>query len=932
MLIRRNVIIENKHVQSVILLGQGTVSSPCGITHSQFRNGWAVFLGCSRGGTSCVCICYKFLCFHVTLQGCHFFISNRGGIVQGDMKLAKAYEPHKYEEKIYKLWEKAGAFTPINRGNDGAFSVVVPPPNANGDLHIGHGLNMAIMDVLARYHRMTGEATLFLPGADHAGFETWVVYEKQLNAQGKSRFDFSREDLYKQIWDFVAENKESFRSQFRRLGASVDWDSYVYTLDSKIVDQAYRTFQKMWDEGLIYRAEKLVNFCTFHGTGFADIEVAYKDTPGHLWHIRYPLTDGSGAIVVATTRPETMLGDTAVAVHPDDKRYKKFVGKTVTLPLTGREVPVIADDYVDMEYGTGAVKITPAHDVNDYAMAERHSLPMISVIDHRGTLTSEVPKAFVGLTTEEARKAVVAALESAGSLDATENITHSVGHCYKCGTVLEPLLREQWFVDMKPLAEKALTVLKKDKISFHPESKKQQLITYLEGLRDWNISRQIAWGIPVPAFQNVDQPDDWIFDTAVDQETISKNGKTYRRDPDVFDTWFSSASWPYATLDAPDGDFFKQFYPLSVMETGADILYPWVSRMIMFGLYNTGTIPFKDVYLHGLIQDEHGQKMSKSKGNVVNPMEKIEQFGSDAFRMGILMGESAGNNRPYNEPKVVGGRNFCNKLWNIARFVDDLVGKGTAKPLVDSAADAWLLSKLQHIIREVGEGIAQYRFSEALDQLYHFVWDDFADWYIEASKSQPNAELLRYSLETILKLCHPFAPFVTEAIWQELKLGKELLITSSWPEAPGGNIDQAKEFEALRSIISESRTLVSAMKLTKPTLLHQSELVAEHAAIIARMARIGAVEQVKQGRGFQLTGTREKVWLDVSDEALAKYRDSIHKQLVETEEQGERLQQRLANKGYVASAPEKIVQQTRDQLKELENKAAQLQAELKRFK
>jgi valyl-tRNA synthetase len=576
------------------------------------------------------------------------------------VKLSKIYEPQEYESDIYALWEKTESFVPKNRGSNESFSIVVPPPNANGNLHLGHGLNHTIMDVAVRYHRMKGEASLLLPGADHAGFETQVVYEKKLAEQGKSRFDFSREELYAQVWDFVAENRGNYESQFRKLGDSVDWSRYVFTLDDKIIKQAYDTFKKMWDEGLIYRGERLVNFCTFHGTGFADIEVEHKEVEGHIWSIKYPLTDGRGEIIVATTRPETMLGDTAVAVHPEDERYKEYIGKTVKLPLTNREIPIIADSFVDKDFGTGAVKITPAHDPNDYDAGQRHDLPMITVIDHTGKLPHTVPEPYRGLTVQEARKAVVDDLKAQGLLENIEQHTHNVGHCYKCGTVIEPLLREQWFIDMKPLASRAIKVLRDDKIKFYPETKKNQLIEYLKGLRDWNISRQIAWGIPIPAFQNSEDSSDWIYDDRIDQETIEVNGKIYHRDPDVFDTWFSSSSWPYAALDYPNGEDFSKFYPLSVMETGADILYPWVSRMIMFGLYNTDSIPFKQVYLHGLVQDEHGQKMSKSKGNVIDPMSQIEKYGADAFRMGMIAVETAGNNRPFDPSKLVGARNFCN--------------------------------------------------------------------------------------------------------------------------------------------------------------------------------------------------------------------------------------------------------------------------------
>ena len=608
-----------------------------------------------------------------------------------------------------------------------------------------------------------------------------------------------------------------------------------------------------------------------------------------------------------------------------------MVGKTVTLPLTNREVPVIADDYVDMEYGTGAVKITPAHDLNDYEMAQRHSLPMISVIDHQGTITHEAPKEFAGMRVEDARKVVIAALEQQGFLTKTEAISHSVGHCYKCGTVLEPLLREQWFIDMQPLATQAIAELEKGSITFYPEVKKKQLIDYLKNLRDWNISRQIAWGIPIPAFQNVDQPDDWIFNTDAEQEIIEQNGKTYRRDPDVFDTWFSSSSWPYATLDFPDSKDFDIFYPLSLMETGADILYPWVSRMIMFGLYNTGKIPFKDVYLHGLIQDEHGQKMSKSKGNVVNPMDKINEFGADAFRIGILMGESAGSNRPYNEPKVVGGRNFCNKLWNIARFVAEQTEGAHTDATAHTEADHWLLSKLQQVTGVVGTNIEAYRFSEAYDQLYHFVWDELADWYIEAAKSKPNPGLLRFALESTLKLTHPFAPFITEAIWQELAWGDDLLITSKWPEVPSADHKKAEAFEEIKNVITECRELVLAMGLRSPELLHDSALINGSTEIITRMARLGSTTKTEKGSGFKLTSTSHSAWLNVTEEQLAQYKDDLHKKLVEAQEQAERLNQRLQNKGYVQSAPAKIVEQTRTQLSETEDLVSHLHAELERL-
>lgn len=848
------------------------------------------------------------------------------------MKLTKTYDPGKYESKIYDLWEKHDAFTPKHRGSKESFSIVIPPPNANGDLHIGHGLTLALEDIAVRYHRMKGEASLLLPGADHAGFETWVVYEKYLASIGKSRFDYSREELYKQIWDFVDKNKTNYLSQFRILGASADWKRYTYTLDKKIVAQAYKTFEKMWQDGLVYRAEKLVNFCTYHGTGFADIEVTHKETKGYLWYIKYPLSDGSGHITVATTRPETMLGDMAVAVHPDDPRYKAMVGKTVRVPIVDRDIPVITDDAVDQSFGTGAVKITPAHDQNDFDMATRHNLPQLSVIGHDGTMITPSPKEYVGLSVAVAREKIVQELIDLDFHEKREEITHNVGHCYKCGTVIEPLLKEQWFVSVESLAKPAIQALKKDSIVFYPENKKKQLITYLENLRDWNISRQIAWGIPIPAFQSSEDPSKWIFDTRVEKESVTVDGVIYHRDYDVFDTWFSSSSWPYATLDYPDGDDFKSFYPLSVMETGSDILYQWVSRMIMLGLYETSEIPFESVYLHGLIQDEHGQKMSKSKGNVVNPIEKVKEYGSDAFRMGIVTGETAGSNRPFTESRIIGARNFCNKLWNIARFVQENVPKDTdPTPKANSAADHWLLSKLQHTVDTVSKNIESNRFSEAYNSVYHFVRDDFADWYIEASKSESNPSILRFTLESILKISHPFAPFITEAIWQQLGWSDELLITSAWPVVPKANVAASKDFEEIKRVVIESRQLILAMGLKKPQIEHTSPVLDAHKEAIARMAKLGDVILVKKGRGLQLLSTKHAVWINVTDSEIKEYKDTIVLQLNQQKETQARLRQRLDNPGYMKSAPERVITQTQEQLASSQSASGLLEKELSRF-
>ncbi|HUB93173.1 MAG TPA: valine--tRNA ligase [Verrucomicrobiae bacterium] len=849
------------------------------------------------------------------------------------MKLPKTYEPHQYETDIYSLWEKSGAFSPSGKGEP--YSIVLPPPNANGNAHLGTAITLVLEDIAIRYHRLQGNNTLFVPGADHAGFETQVVYERQLAKEGRSRFDFSREELYQRIWDFVALNRKNFESQFRLLGGSMDWTHYTFTLDEKIVSQAYKTFKKLWDDGVIYRGERLVNFCTFHGTAFSDIEVAHKEEHGKLWYIRYPLTAGKGELIVATTRPETMLGDTGVAVHPDDVRYTKYIGQTIKLPLTGREVPIIADDFVDPKFGTGAVKLTPAHDQNDYDAAARHSLPKITIITHEGKISSEAPEEFRDLTVQEARDAIVSKLEKQGFLEKTENIVHSVGHCYKCNTVIEPLLKEQWFIDMQPLAKPAITVLKAKKITFYPDSKRTQLINYLEGLRDWNISRQSAWGIPIPAFQNVDDADDWIFDTRVDQEIITIDGKTYHRDPDVFDTWFSSSSWPYATLGLGSDDF-KDFYPLSLLETGGEILYPWVSRMIMLGLYITGDIPFREVYIHGYVMAEDGSKMSKSLGNVVDPIPVIEQYGSDALRMGLIAGRAPAVNRGYDPRRVEEARNFCNKLWNIARYAESVLEdtyKSDNNPDPHSTADHWILQKLQQETKTIGKYLDEYRFSEAYDRLYHFVWDDVADWYIEASKSQPNREVLGYVLESVLKLMHPFAPFVTETIWQTLYSNADsLLITSDWPKPHSSSKTKAAEFEEIKAIVSEVRALVRTLGLSKPNLYYTDALfLADNQALLRRLAGLDNVSDVESGHGLQLTATKYRCWLDVDVRTMKAYTDKLTEQIATQEMRAAQLQARLSNKSYTANAPKAVVSETRDQLQDALDTVERLKAEQTRF-
>ncbi|HSX28016.1 MAG TPA: valine--tRNA ligase [Candidatus Saccharimonadales bacterium] len=847
------------------------------------------------------------------------------------MKLAKVYEPQQYEPTTYALWEASNAFAPSEDTSKGTYSIIMPPPNANGNLHIGHALTLAVEDLLVRYQRLQGKSVVLLPGADHAGFETWVVYERALEKEGKSRFDFTREELYQQVWDFVAKNRGNMELQVRELGTSCDWGHLTFTLDQKVVETSYDTFKRLWEDDLIYRGERIVNYCTTHGTSFADIEVEYKNEKSYLWNIAYPLAEGQGEVIVATTRPETMLGDTAVAVHPEDERYKHLIGKELKLPLTNRTIPIIADKAIEREFGTGAVKVTPAHDPTDFEIGERHNLPIIQVIGFDGKMTNEVAEAYQGLTVTEARNKIVERLDERGVLRGKTELEHSVGHCYKCGTVIEPMIKDQWFVRIKPLAAKAIKAIENGDITFYPVSKRKALLNYLSELKDWNISRQIAWGIPIPAFQNIDDSKDWVFDHRVDQETVEVDGKTYQRDPDVFDTWFSSGQWPYITTDyLSDGDLAK-FYPNSVMETGFDILFPWVSRMIMLGLYRTDQVPFKDVYLHGLVLDEHGQKMSKSKGNVLNPQDIIAEYGSDALRMGLLLGRSPGLNQAFGRDKIIAARNFCNKLWNMARLVEDKVGDEyqDRTPSARTPADHWLLERLALTSADVQQNIDSYRLAEATEAIYHLIWDDIADWYLESSKVQLNKPMLAYALETILKLAHPFVPFVTETIWQTLKWEEGMVITSQWPEVVAYDKTKAEQFRSLMELVRRIRLIQDELgSVRNQTLLHENdELINDNAALIGHLAKV-TVTATEVGKGLRIPHNSLSAWLEVTDDELVRYREKLAHHLTEVTAQISQLEKRLGNDSYVQNAPEEIVSASRTQLTEAQAMAKRLESEL----
>lgn len=742
--------------------------------------------------------------------------------------MEKVFDSAAVEKKIYEKWERSGAFIPKIDRKKKPFTIIMPPPNANEDLHIGHARFVAVEDILIRYHRMKGEPTLWLPGADHAGVETQYVFEKKLAEEGKSRFDFDREVLYQMIWEYSMEKKQRMEAQLRALGASCDWTRNKFTLDPAIIKIVYRTFKKLFEDGLVYRGNRLVNYCTHCGTAYSNLEVDHEERMDPLYFVRY------GPFTLATVRPETKFGDTAVAVNPKDKRYARWVGKEVEVQgLLGKfRIKVIADPAVDPEFGTGVVKVTPAHDPVDWEMGRRHNLEVKQVIGLDGRLNEKTGR-YQGLTVKEARRVVVRDLQKAGLLEKVdENYRHAVAVCYRCKSAIEPLPMEQWFVKVGPLVKKALSAMNRGAVRFTAKRFDKIARHWYARLYDWNISRQIVWGIRIPAWR-CESCQEWTVTAGeVPKECPKCKGERLTQDPDTFDTWFSSGQWPFATLMSgsklkveskkskiesgdPQSADFKYFYPTTVMETAYDIIPFWVIRMIMLGLYETGKVPFREVLIHGLVRDKEGRKISKSRGNVIDPLVMVERYGADALRMGIVWGALVENDISLSEDNIRGQRNFANKIWNIARFVKlgaqltanskqlTAVSRTRSKIAIPalrdkpfavnlSSDDKWILKELRETTKKVTKSLDAYRLNEAAEELYEFVWHKFADVYLEKTKtrraeSQPTLERV---LKESLKLFHPFMPFVTEAIWQELRRAKlveagekELLINAAWPKA-----------------------------------------------------------------------------------------------------------------------------------------------------
>ncbi len=692
----------------------------------------------------------------------------------------KTYNQTEVEAKWYKFWEENGFFKPEINPDGDPYTIILPPPNANADLHFGHAM-YAVEDILIRYKRMQGFSALWLPGADHAGFETQVVFEKRLQAEGKSRFDFDRETLYQIIFDFVKANKANMENQLRRLGFSLDWSREKFTLDPDIIKIVYKTFKKMFDEGLIYRDFRLVNYCTRDGTSFSDLEVSHVEQKDPLYYLKY------GPFVLATVRPETKFGDTAVAVNPKDPRYQDWIGKEVEVEgLLGKfKLKVIGDELIDPEFGTGVAKVTPSIDFKDFEMGKKHNLEMKMIVGFDGKLT-EIAGPYAGLYVNQARKKVVEDMKEKGLIEKIdENYTHSVSKCYKCGTTLEPLPLEQWFIKIETLAKKALEVVKKGEVKIFPKSFTDTYFAWMENIRDWNISRQIVWGMQIPAWHCKDCKKWTVTEGETPQQCYECKSTSMERDSDVFDTWFSSGQWPYATLQSTKEGDFEKFYPTSVMETGRDILFFWVARMIMLGLYNTRKIPFKDVVLHGTVLDPLGKKMSKSKGNVVNPIELADEYGADAIRFALMYGTAFGHDQALSHPKLQAMRNFTNKLWNIGRFLIDFKPEKAEIKISDHKDDKEILEQLKETTKKVTQALETYRFHDGADTLYEFIWHEFADKYIEKAKDRRSEAqpALEYVFKTSLELLHPFMPFITEELWQKLPHDGKSIMVTKWPKS-----------------------------------------------------------------------------------------------------------------------------------------------------
>ena len=748
-------------------------------------------------------------------------------------ELAKAYEPKEVEDRIYDFWMKGKYFHAEVDPKKKPYTIVIPPPNITGQLHLGHAMDETLQDTLIRWRRMQGYSALWLPGTDHASIATEAKIVEAMRKEGITKEEIGREKFLERAWAWKDQYGGRIVEQLKKLGSSCDWDRLRFTMDEGCNKAVNHVFKKLYDKGLIYRGERIINWCPHCKTSISDAEVVFEEKEGSFWHLRYPLSDGSGYIELATTRPETMLGDTAVAVHPDDERYKALVGKTVILPLVNKEIPIIADSYVEQDFGTGVVKITPAHDPNDFEVGLRHNLPVINVMDDGGVINENGGK-YAGMPALEARKQIVKDLDEAGFLIKIEPIKHNVGTCYRCGTVVEPRVSTQWFVKMEPLAKPAIDAVKDGDIRFIPERMDKVYYNWMENIKDWCISRQLWWGHQIPAWYC--ECGETIVSETVPTVCPKCGGTHLTRDPDTLDTWFSSALWPFSTLGWPDNtEELKYFYPTNTLVTGYDIIFFWVARMIFSGLEHMGEVPFNTVFFHGLIRDAQGRKMSKSLGNGVDPLDVISVYGADALRFTLVTGNSPGNDLRFSEEKVSASRNFANKIWNAARFIlMNIEGKDIdcALPKKLYTSDKWILNRFNNVTAAVTENLEKFELGMAVSKLYDFIWDDFCDWYIELAKIRMNGadeesadsarRVLVWTMSNTLKLLHPFMPYITEEIWQTLPHDGEALIVAKWPEYDEALSfpQEAKNLENVMALIRAIRTRRNEMNVPPSKKAH----------------------------------------------------------------------------------------------------------------
>jgi valyl-tRNA synthetase len=885
--------------------------------------------------------------------------------MQMTTELAKGYEPHEVEKRWYAEWIDKGYFRADATSDKKPYSIVIPPPNVTGALHMGHALNNTLQDILCRWKRMQGYNVLWMPGTDHAGIATQNVVERQLAAEGKDRHDLGREAFIERVWKWKAESGGQIIGQLKRLGASCDWERERFTMDEGLSKAVRTVFVKLYNDGLIYRDNRLINWCPRCHTALSDIEVEHEDHKGHLWHIRYPVVGEPGRfVVVATTRPETMLGDTAVAVHPEDERYQSLIGKKVLLPLINREIPVVADDYVDREFGTGVVKITPAHDFNDFEVGLRHGLDKINVLDESGIINAAGHQ-YEGLDRFEARKRVVADLEVAGNLDKIEDHAMSVGGCYRCKTVVEPYLSLQWYVKVAPLAERALDAVKSGKTRILPKQWENTYYDWMENIRDWCISRQIWWGHRIPA---------WFCDhcgeITVAMEAPCNCAKCgsdeLRQETDVLDTWFSSALWPFSTMGWPDCTAeLKTFYPTACLVTGFDILFFWVARMMMMGLHFMDEVPFTDVYIHALVRDAQGHKMSKSKGNVIDPLTTIEQYGTDAFRFTLAAFAAQGRDIKLAEERIAGYRNFCNKVWNAARFtlmnLEGFNPDGIAFDKLElSQSDKWILHRLNETAKIVDETLTGYRYNESAMALYQFTWSEFCDWYLELSKQDiyngtPERKLavqyvLWYTLENLLRLLHPFMPFITEEIWQALPGAKitPSIMQAAYPEyCESLTFSQdAAEMERVMAVIGGIRNVRGEMdvppsKQIAVILSCDSEgsqrLMKHNEGAIISLARvsdlaIGYKIEKPEDASIQLAGD-VRIYVPLKGLVdVAAEEERLLKEIGKIEKEIEMFSKKLESPAFIDRAPVDIVAKERQKLTDAGSKKLMLEESLEKIR